>query len=40
MSMTKFGREMAKKLPKTKERNGTRYVGIQLKKEPLHFDWN
>lgn len=40
MSMTKFGKEMAKKLPKTKERNGTRYVGIQLKKEPLHFDWN
>lgn len=40
MSMTKFGREMAKKLPKAKERNGTRYVGIQLKKEPLHFDWN
>ena len=40
MSMTKFGREMAKKLPKIRQNDGVHYVGIKLKDEPLHFDWN
>ena len=40
MSMTKFGKEMAKKLPRTRQRDGLYYVGIKLKDEPLHFDWN
>ena len=42
MSMTKFGKEMAKKLPRTRQRDGLYYVGIKLKdeNEPLYFDWN
>jgi putative DNA primase/helicase len=40
MSMTKFGREMAKKLPKMRKTDGYYYVGIKLKEEPIHFDWN
>lgn len=40
MSMTKFGKEMSKKLPREKKRDGWYYVGIKLKEEPIHFDWN
>ena len=40
MSMTKFGREMTKKLPKMRKTDGYYYVGIKLKEEPIHFDWN
>lgn len=40
MSMTKFGKEMTKKLPREKRRDGWHYLGIKLKDEPLHFDWN
>lgn len=40
MSMTKFGKEMSKKLPRERKMDGIYYVGIKLKKEPIHFDWN
>ena len=40
MSMTKFGKEISKKLPKIRQNDGVHYVGIKLKDEPLHFDWN
>ncbi|NRO84145.1 hypothetical protein IMAU10149_00717 [Lactobacillus helveticus] len=40
MSMTKFGKEMSKKLPRERKTDGIYYVGIKLKKEPIHFDWN
>lgn len=40
MSLTKFGREMSKKLPKTKAHGIQQYLGIKLKDEPIHFDWN
>ena len=40
MSMTKFGKEMSKKLPKERRRDGKYYIGIKLKEEPIHFNWN
>lgn len=40
MSMTKFGKEMSKKLPRSHDRNGWKYIGIKLKENQKKFDWN
>ncbi|MBD5430970.1 MAG: DNA primase [Lactobacillus sp.] len=40
MSMTKFGKELSKKLPRKRQKDGVYYYGIKLKKEPISFDWN
>lgn len=40
MSMTKFGKEISKKVPKKRTKDGYHYVGLKLKKEPLQFSWN
>lgn len=40
MSMTKFGKEMSKKLPKNRTKDGWQYLGIKLKDEEVNFNWN
>lgn len=40
MSMTKFGKEISKKLPREKRRDAWYYLGIKLKEEPITFNWN
>ena len=39
MSMTKFGKEMSKKLPKNRTKDGWQYLGIKLKDEEVNFNW-
>lgn len=40
MPFRKFGREMSKKLPKKRKKDGFYYLGIKLEKEPIKFNWN
>ena len=40
MSMTKFGREMNKKLLRVKKRNGLYYVGLKLKKPDSDYTFS